>query len=1704
VVWVFAESGTVPNCTAESSFTVTINQTPVIAPIADVVACDSYTLPALPAGQEYHSASGGASPMGATPTIATAGANQVFVFAHTGTVPDCTAESSFTVTINQTPVIVPVADVAACDSYTLPALPAGQEYHSAPGGASPMGATPTITGQGLHQVWVYQQTGTTPNCWAETSFGVTINDTPVIADPADVVACDSYTLPDLGGQGDYFSGPNGGGTPYLAGDVITSSMTMYVWAQTGTVPNCTAQNDFTIGIFFSPAVNTPTPLEVCDDNNDGFQCGIDLTTKTVEVTGGDPALTASFHETLIDAQNGVTAIPNPASYCNIVAGEQTVYVRVFDASAPLCASVAELTIRVNPVPVAAIGLDPYRLCDVNDPGNGIETFDLTSMEDDIVGAQVGVAVTYYLDQAAAQNGVAGTEIGNPSAFDNTVVGAPQTIWVRLEYGTGCFGVGSFEIIVDPLPLVVDPTPMNACSDGITGTASFNLSSKNFEISGAVPGVIVSYYASLADAQGEVNPLPNPYVTASTTVYVRVEDAATGCYDTTSLELIVTDGPPTNAPSPLQVCDPNNDCFAGFDLTGSYADIVGVPTPLGIEITFHETLTDAQNGVTAIADPTDYTNIVACDQVVYVRVEYTATGCFSIEELALHVNLTPQGTEIAPLEVCDEDTDGIGTFDLTTATPQILGSLDPAQHTVTYHLDLASAQNDTGAITTVLAFASPTATIFVRVEDNTTGCFDIIELELIVNPLPLVPAGGAAEPYSLCDVDNPGDEVQEFDLCSQIPGILNGQLGMEVTFHLSQADADGDTGALPCLYSNPSGVNPQTLHVRIENTDTGCYVTTTMDIRVEPLPSPIPPSGPIVGCDQDGDGFATFDLEALVPAMLQGEVNTDITFHLTQQDAENGVLAIDPADAYINDNPFVDFVYVRAFNTVLGCQSVIMIELNVIASPVVPSDLGDLTLCDEDADDQDGLTAFDLTLNEQQILDAQTVQPADPSGYVITYHTTQADAEAGTGAIILINGYINTSNPQTIWVRVEGVNGGCYNVGSFDLIVNTPLAPAAPALYALCDDDTASPAQTSFDLTLMDGYFTGGLAGYQVDYFVTQAERDSGVSSIADYTAFVNSVAGAQTLFVAVTGPGTSTCRSFTTLTVRVLPLPQPNTTGIEPIHACDDDQSAIGTEPVDLTLNEDLIRDNDPSLAFGYYPTQQDAVDQANQIATPTAYAMQTGSVWIRIDKVTANGQDIDGNYCYVIIEQPVVIDPLPVVPAAPYLFTVCDADNDGVEQVVFTQDIVPGLLALQATGDYTVSFHAGLADAQGGTAPLADAYQVGPADEVVYVRIGNDVTGCVNTAELTLHVAAGANATQPADYADCDDDTDGELALDLNTLFDAQVLGGQDATLFTVAYFESQADALSGTAAVSPADAYVTGTATLWAVVTNTATGCRSEAVAVNITVEPLADPVITSDTGKNVICVDYVSGALLSGLTLSTGLDPSLYSFEWFLGGGAAPVGTGPTYTVTDPAGYGDYTVVATSLSALGCVSAPSPAFTVVLSGPASPVGQGYIVSGAFSDDQTITVTVEGHGQYLYALDGGPWLDNGGVFVGVSAGEHTVAIRNVEGGDPDGGDGPICDDVTIGGIMAINYPHYFTPNGDGYHDTWNIIGLEGQRTAKIYIFDRYGKLLKQLSPSGDSQGWDGTYNGRPLPSTDYWFSVQFLENDVSREFKAHFSLKR
>ncbi|MFT3794896.1 T9SS type B sorting domain-containing protein [Flavobacterium sp.] len=261
------------------------------------------------------------------------------------------------------------------------------------------------------------------------------------------------------------------------------------------------------------------------------------------------------------------------------------------------------------------------------------------------------------------------------------------------------------------------------------------------------------------------------------------------------------------------------------------------------------------------------------------------------------------------------------------------------------------------------------------------------------------------------------------------------------------------------------------------------------------------------------------------------------------------------------------------------------------------------------------------------------------------------------------------------------------------------------------------------------------------------------------------------------------------------------------------------------------------------------------------------------------------------------------------------------------------------------------------------------------------------------------------------------------------------------------------------------------------TAGQCATTAT-LTITIDALPQPVLQDAF----ICVDQ-SGNVINPANLYCNIPNSGYTFAWTWNGNPLPTTT-HTHLATQP---GLYEVLVTNQTT-GCTAA-AQANVSMLQGFTAQA----ITGVDFDNDGTITVIATGgSGHFEYELDGALTQQNN-QFFNVAAGEHTVTVRDLNG----------CADYSFD-VFLLDYPRFFTPNGDGFNDFWNIGGLGDQRDSKIYVFDRYGKLIKSLKPS-DTSGWDGTYNGRPLPSTDYWFEL-FYQNRSGepKRFKAHFALKR
>ena len=157
--------------------------------------------------------------------------------------------------------------------------------------------------------------------------------------------------------------------------------------------------------------------------------------------------------------------------------------------------------------------------------------------------------------------------------------------------------------------------------------------------------------------------------------------------------------------------------------------------------------------------------------------------------------------------------------------------------------------------------------------------------------------------------------------------------------------------------------------------------------------------------------------------------------------------------------------------------------------------------------------------------------------------------------------------------------------------------------------------------------------------------------------------------------------------------------------------------------------------------------------------------------------------------------------------------------------------------------------------------------------------------------------------------------------------------------------------------------------------------------------------------------------------------------------------------------------------------------------------LVSSSFGDNQSIEVIASGgNAPYEYRLENGSWQDSP-FFNNITDCFYVVFVREKTA----------CNNQPVTSVQFINHPVFFTPNNDGFNDIWNITDVEEKSEAQITIYDRYGRIINIHKPNSNGDGWDGLYNGRKMPSTDYWFTIEYIDTEnIPRVYRSHFSLIR
>ena len=260
-IYIYAETGGTKNCISEKTQKITIHNTPILPLYRDTSVCDSLVLIPLTTGNYFGAINQGGISYGATDTIKSS--IPIFMYAETGNNVKCKAEKSFNITVKNTPIISPQTPLVGCDSIELLPVSIGKFYTQ-----TKKGGNLILAGTYFKKdttLFVYAETGGTPNCFSEKTRVLKVNKRSVLKSVRDTIVCDTFLLPsikgtNLTGNEKYFETPKSTLSPAIKGP-ITSTKTIYIY---DSLYACSDEKSFKITIHNSPKINNPGDQSICD------------------------------------------------------------------------------------------------------------------------------------------------------------------------------------------------------------------------------------------------------------------------------------------------------------------------------------------------------------------------------------------------------------------------------------------------------------------------------------------------------------------------------------------------------------------------------------------------------------------------------------------------------------------------------------------------------------------------------------------------------------------------------------------------------------------------------------------------------------------------------------------------------------------------------------------------------------------------------------------------------------------------------------------------------------------------------------------------------------------------------------------------------------------------------------------------------------------------------------------------------------------------------------------------------------------------------------------------------------------------------------------------------------------------------------------------------------------------------------------------
>ncbi|PHS05386.1 MAG: CUB protein, partial [Kordia sp.] len=589
-------------------------------------------------------------------------------------------------------------------------------------------------------------------------------------------------------------------------------------------------------------------------------------------------------------------------------------------------------------------------------------------------------------------------------------------------------------------------------------------------------------------------------------------------------------PIINTITPLEACFDTVDGLNDFTLSDADAEaLIGQLSSVSV-MTYHSNSADAISGNNPIS--IIYSSI---GETIYIRLLNTDTGCVNAVPVELIVNPLPVVTSPVALEQCDDDTDGITTFNLSEAN--VLLSVNSATETFSYFTSLANAQSNTNLIISFTNYSSSTGTtIHVRITSD-KGCVSYGEVNLVVGTTQ-IPSSFSLS-YEVCDNDGDGDGyngVSTFDFSTATAQIMNlfpvGQ-NITVSYFQNQNDALAEINAIvdSSNYQNTSSPNTQSIWVRVDSQDlNGCLgLGEHITLTVNPLPAHNI-LDEIVGCSDTNT--ASFDLSNATFQALNGVTDVTITYHETLAESELGTNVL--ASPYTS---IATTLFIRAENNSTGCYMTSM-SVNLIVNPkpdiVAPTTV--FQVCDNGS--LGNLANFDFTSPLALTIINEIIQ--GNTTYAISFFQTLANAQANTNQI---GTNYNDQGSQTVFVRVEDVLTNCvsYQTMSLEVVARpTVYSFINPLIYCDTDNDNIG----YFDLNTIVFDISGGLTTVTVTFFETEAEADLGVAAIDTSVLYENVITNndgdnnpaTQTIFAQLSIPNVD-CTTLVAVKLHVLRSP---------------------------------------------------------------------------------------------------------------------------------------------------------------------------------------------------------------------------------------------------------------------------------------------------------------------------------------------------------------------------------------------------------------------------------------------------------------------------------------------------------------------------------------------------------------------------------------